>query len=105
MSSKNPRDATSPTAGNRVVIDRAAGILTFTLDNSSHGNEVTGGMFDAMLAALRAESSKPRARVLPFGHPATFSVRDASARAVPPRQSVVNRHASSNSKPLCGPRH
>ena len=37
---------------------------SFTLDNSSHGNEVTGVMFDAMLAELRKETSKPRARVL-----------------------------------------
>jgi methylglutaconyl-CoA hydratase len=46
------------------VIERAADVLTFTLNNSSHGNEVTGVMFEAMLAELRAEASKPRARVL-----------------------------------------
>jgi methylglutaconyl-CoA hydratase len=47
-----------------VLIDRAAQVLTFTLDNSSNGNEVTGAMFDAMLAELHKEVSKPRARVL-----------------------------------------
>jgi len=64
MTRKKASVATSPAAGNRVIIDRATDILTFTLDNSSHGNEVTGVMFDAMLAELRAEASKPRARVL-----------------------------------------
>jgi enoyl-CoA hydratase/carnithine racemase len=48
----------------RVLIERAADVLTFTLDNPGHGNEVTGAMFDAMLAELRTESSRPRARVL-----------------------------------------
>ena len=59
------RDVPSgPTAVNGVVIDRTADVLIFTLDNSSYGNEVTGVMFDAMLAELRKEASKPRARVL-----------------------------------------
>jgi methylglutaconyl-CoA hydratase len=56
--------ASGPVSGTGVIIDRAANVLTFTLDNSSHGNEVTGAMFDAMLAELRTESSTPRARVL-----------------------------------------
>lgn len=64
MTSKKPSVAHSPTAGNGVVIERAADVLTFTLDNSDNGNEVTGVMFEAMLAELRAEASKPRARVL-----------------------------------------
>src|SRR5882672_12189267 len=64
MTSKNPTVASSPTAGKGVVIDRTADILTFTLDNPSHGNEVTGAMFDAMLAELRKEASNPRPRVL-----------------------------------------
>src|SRR5258708_38733472 len=59
-----PRDVSNPTAGNGVLIDRIEDVLTFTLDNSSHGNEVTGPMFDAMLAELLAEAHKPRARVL-----------------------------------------
>jgi len=49
---------------NGVIIQRTPDVLTFTLDNSTHGNEVTGAMFDAMLAELLKEASKPRARVL-----------------------------------------
>src|SRR5229473_8715566 len=64
MTSRKLSVASSPTAGKEVVIDRTADVLTFTLDNSNHGNEVTGVMFDAMLAELRKEASKPRARVL-----------------------------------------
>src|SRR5260370_39886091 len=64
MRNKKPSASSSPSDGNGVVIDRTADVLTFTLDNSSHGNEVTGVMFDAMLAELRKEASKPRARVL-----------------------------------------
>jgi methylglutaconyl-CoA hydratase len=45
-------------------IERDSDVLTFTLDNAEHGNEVTGPMFDAMLAELRAEASRPSARVL-----------------------------------------
>ncbi len=47
-----------------VIIERAGDVLTFTLDNAEHGNEVTGAMFDAMLAELRAEACQPIARVL-----------------------------------------
>jgi methylglutaconyl-CoA hydratase len=47
-----------------VVIERVGDVLTFTLNNSEHGNEVTGAMFDAMLAELRREASHPTARVL-----------------------------------------
>ncbi|HEV2103538.1 MAG TPA: enoyl-CoA hydratase/isomerase family protein [Candidatus Acidoferrum sp.] len=47
-----------------VEIHRTHDVLTFTLNNSEHGNEVTGPMFDAMLAELRSESPEPRARVL-----------------------------------------
>ena len=47
-----------------MVIERVTDVLTFTLDNSSHGNQVTGGMFDAMLAELRSEAANPVARVL-----------------------------------------
>src|SRR5882672_1723783 len=64
MTSRKPSVPSSPSAGKEVVIDRTADVLTFTLDNSSHGNEVTGVMFDAMLAELREEASTPRARVL-----------------------------------------
>jgi methylglutaconyl-CoA hydratase len=64
MASRKPSAASSATLGNGVVIARTGDVLTFTLDNSSHGNEVTGAMFDAMLAELRKEKSIPRARVL-----------------------------------------
>jgi len=61
------KSAAIPAPGNSVVIERAAEFLTFTLDNPNHGNEMTGPMFEAMLAALRSEASKSRARVLRFG--------------------------------------
>ena len=51
-----------PAAG--LIIERAGDVLSFTLNNPPHGNEVTGPMFDAMLAELRAESKRPRARAL-----------------------------------------
>ena len=47
-----------------VLIERTRDVLTFTLNNVEHGNEVTAPMFDAMLAELRAEASRPSARVL-----------------------------------------
>src|SRR5207248_5913256 len=47
-----------------VVIDHAADVLTFTLDNPGHGNEVTGAMLDDMLIELRKEATSPGARVL-----------------------------------------
>ncbi len=47
-----------------VEIGRNGEVLTFTLDNAEHGNEVTGAMFDAMLAELRSEITHPRGRVL-----------------------------------------
>ncbi|HET6929590.1 MAG TPA: enoyl-CoA hydratase/isomerase family protein, partial [Candidatus Acidoferrum sp.] len=47
-----------------VEIHRSPDVLTFTLNNPGHCNEVTGAMFDAMLAELRSESPAPRARVL-----------------------------------------
>jgi methylglutaconyl-CoA hydratase len=64
MTSRKPVAATSLAGGNGVRIDRTSDVLTFTLDNSRHGNEVTGTMFDAMLAELGKEASRPRARVL-----------------------------------------
>ncbi len=47
-----------------VLIERADDVLNFTLNNSEYGNEVTGAMFDAMLAELRREAAHPAARVL-----------------------------------------
>ena len=77
MSDKMGRDAAEidatggASAGSRaagsvgsVIIERGGEVLTFTLDNAEHGNEVTGTMFDAMLAELRAEALRPSARVL-----------------------------------------
>jgi methylglutaconyl-CoA hydratase len=49
---------------NPVVIDRSGEILTFTLNNADAGNEVTGPMFDAMIASLSSEATVPAARVL-----------------------------------------
>ncbi|HEY3597227.1 MAG TPA: enoyl-CoA hydratase/isomerase family protein [Paraburkholderia sp.] len=47
-----------------VIIERAGAVLTFTLNNPDSGNEITGPMFDAMVAALRSEAIEPTARVL-----------------------------------------
>lgn len=47
-----------------VRIELAGAVLTFTLANAANGNEVTGAMFEAMLAALRAQALAPSARVL-----------------------------------------
>jgi enoyl-CoA hydratase/carnithine racemase len=47
-----------------VLIERDGDVVVMTLDNPAAGNEITGAMFDAMLAALRAEAASPRARVL-----------------------------------------
>ena len=64
MTRRIPTLASDPIAGIGVEIDRTGDVLTFTLDNSTHGNQVTGPMFDAMLAELHKENAKPRARVL-----------------------------------------
>lgn len=45
-------------------IERAGGVLSFTLNNPVEGNRVTGAMLDAMLNVLRSEAIKPSARVL-----------------------------------------
>jgi hypothetical protein len=61
-----PSKHSSKLSGELVEIQRAGEVLTFTLNNPDRGNEVTGTMFDAMLAELRSQSkpSKPGARVL-----------------------------------------
>jgi methylglutaconyl-CoA hydratase len=64
MTRGNQRDLSKAVAGNGVLIDRIEDVITFTLDNASRGNEVTGAMFDAMLSELLSEARKPRARVL-----------------------------------------
>ena len=56
------RTVTIPSPG--VRIEHEGDVLVMTLDNPAAGNEITGPMFDAMLAALRAEADGPRARVL-----------------------------------------
>jgi methylglutaconyl-CoA hydratase len=62
--SSKPTEASRANALDGLVIERAHDVLTFTLNNVKDGNEVTGPMFDAMLAELRAEASRPSARVL-----------------------------------------
>lgn len=62
MSSK-PADFSSAAASG-VLIERAGDVLTFTLNNAEHENEVTGAMFDAMLAELRRESERRGVRML-----------------------------------------
>ena len=64
MSPKKRVDLSSPNVPPGVVIERARDVITFTLDNALHGNEITGRMFDAMLAELRSEASRPVARIL-----------------------------------------
>jgi methylglutaconyl-CoA hydratase len=63
MSSKHG-ESTGANAPIGVVIERSGDVLNFTLNNSEQGNEVTGAMFDAMLAELRREAAHPSARVL-----------------------------------------
>jgi len=60
---EKPRHLSDPTVPG-LVINRTEDVLTFTLDNAEHGNQITGVMFDAMLATLQQEASQPNARVL-----------------------------------------
>src|SRR5690242_17250793 len=64
MSPQSASAPFSPVGGTGVVIQRVPDVLTFILDNPNQGNQVTGAMFDAMLAELRAEAANPVARVL-----------------------------------------
>lgn len=64
MSSKKTVKLSDATELVGMAIDRTEDVLTFTLDNAECGNEVTGAMFDAMLAELRAEAAHPSTRVL-----------------------------------------
>lgn len=64
MSNLPPSGQQVPLSTPLVEIHRTPDVLTFTLNNPDHGNEVTGPMFNAMLAELRSESPEPRARVL-----------------------------------------
>ena len=45
-------------------IEHQGDVVVMTIDNAAAGNEITGAMFDAMLAALAREAAAPRARVL-----------------------------------------
>ena len=62
MSSKTSEFAGAAASG--VMIERSTDVITFTLNNPEHENEVTGAMFDAMLSELRRETERPSARVL-----------------------------------------
>lgn len=64
MSPQSASAPSGPGAAAGVVIQRIPDVLTFTLDNPTHGNEITGTMFDTMLAELRSEAAEPRACVL-----------------------------------------
>src|SRR5215470_3893713 len=64
MASASPSSPSGPSPGEGVVIERVREVLTFTLDNPGNGNQVTGAMFDTMLAELRSEAANPVARVL-----------------------------------------
>ena len=106
MTRKIPSVASDPTAGIGVQIDRTGGVITFTLDNSHHGNQVTGAMFDAMLAELLKEKSKPLARVLRVRARGpvfcTGRERAALTRAAVRRESarIVKFKAALRSSPL-----
>jgi methylglutaconyl-CoA hydratase len=62
--SSKPIEAARAVALDGLIVERTSDVLTFTLNNTEHDNEVTGPMFDAMLAELRSEAAGPRARVL-----------------------------------------
>jgi methylglutaconyl-CoA hydratase len=62
VSSQEPNSPDSNVAG--LIIERAGDVVTFTLDDADHGNQVTGRMFDAMLAELQHQKSHAAARVL-----------------------------------------
>jgi enoyl-CoA hydratase/carnithine racemase len=47
-----------------LIIERTSDVLSFTLDDADRGNQITGRMFEAMLAELQREASLPEARVL-----------------------------------------
>ena len=63
VSTQKPRQVTDPTRTG-VSIERVKEVLTFTLDNVEHGNEINGAMFDAMLVELQSEGAHPKSRVL-----------------------------------------
>src|SRR4029077_14577185 len=64
MARRKPFVSSNIALNTGIIIERTPDVLTFTLDNSGSGTEVTGAMFDAMLAELRSEAAKPLARIL-----------------------------------------
>ena len=95
MSSK-PVETAGASAPIGVVIERAGDVLNFTLNNSEHENEVTGAMFDAMLAELRREAAHPeRARLAPARARQSFlhgaRARGAGRRDDPSRIRAAHR--------------
>lgn len=62
--SSNPAEFKGADTPGAVLVERAGDVLTFTLNNPDKENEVTGAMFDAMLAGLRRVEEGPSARVL-----------------------------------------
>lgn len=64
MPFRKTMDSSRSSADLGVIIEPSTDVLTFTLNNAAHGNEVTGAMFNSMLAELRAEASHAAARVL-----------------------------------------
>lgn len=62
MSSQEANSPDSNIAG--LITERTGDVLTFTLNDTDHGNQVTGRMFDAMLAELQHQKSHAAARVL-----------------------------------------
>jgi enoyl-CoA hydratase/carnithine racemase len=64
MAARKTRRAPQSAMPREIVIEHAGEVLFFTLNNPEQGNQITGAMFDAMLAELRAQASRPTARVL-----------------------------------------
>lgn len=64
MPARKPRLAPRSAVPREIVIEQAGEVLHFTLNNPEQGNQITGAMFDAMLAELRAQASRPATRVL-----------------------------------------
>ncbi len=106
MARKIPDAASDPAAGIGVEIERGEDVITFTLDNPAHGNQVSGAMFDAMLAEFLKEKSKPPARVLRIrARGAVFCTgreRAALTRAAIRRESarILKFKAALRSSPL-----
>jgi enoyl-CoA hydratase/carnithine racemase len=64
MTKQPPVGHSNKAVGELVEIRREGEVLSFTLNNPEQGNIVTGQMFDAMLAELRAAAPQQSARVL-----------------------------------------